>query len=91
MAGEDPKHLARLRELPCCKCGRAPPSVPHHHTGRRGFGQKAHDRDAMPLCHACHEDFHAHAGYFRGWDRATKRRWQDNMADYFARLPETPR
>ena len=59
---EDAKYLARIRELPCCVCGRPGPSDAAHirmsdaawggHWGKRSTGmqEKPSDRWALPLC-----------------------------------------
>ena len=55
--GKDPKHLANIRELPCCVCGAAPPSECHHvkqGTGERGMGLRSSDKWALPLCNEHH-------------------------------------
>lgn len=60
---EDPKHLARVRSLPCVVCGAAPPNEAHHPREGQGMGQKAGDYQAISLCPACHRTgpnaFHA--------------------------------
>jgi hypothetical protein len=78
MAGEDPTHLEHIRSLPCC----APdaPAGCHgrteaHHAGQRAMGQRAHDHTAVPLCRQHHQDWHAGAGPFRGWDQMLRRKW----------------
>lgn len=46
------------RRSPCCACGKAPPSDPHH-LKSRALGGK--DRDCVPLCRGflgCHSCFH---------------------------------
>lgn len=48
-----PAYLAEVRARPCCNCGAAAPSDPHH-AGQRGVGQKADDYTAVPLCRRCH-------------------------------------
>lgn len=45
------------RGRPCCACGQAPPSNPHHVRSRGAGGT---DADAVPLCELCHRDVHAH-------------------------------
>jgi hypothetical protein len=49
----DWKYLAFVRTHPCCACGRMR-WVEAAHTGPHGLGQKAPDRDAVPLCVRCH-------------------------------------
>jgi hypothetical protein len=43
-----PRYLAWIRTLPCAACGRWP--VEAHHAGKRGYGEKASDYTAIPLC-----------------------------------------
>lgn len=73
---KSPKYLAWVRTLPCFACGRSPGGVAHHRTGA-GMGKKASDRETMPLCQPCHQDFHDLRGMFRGFDRAHIRQWQE--------------
>jgi hypothetical protein len=48
---EDPEWLDRVRDLPCCICGQAPPSEAHHLRGVEvGTGKKAGDHSTIPLC-----------------------------------------
>ena len=42
-----PAYLAEVRARPCCNCGAAGPSDPHH-AGQHGVGQKADDYTAIP-------------------------------------------
>lgn len=60
---EDPEHLAHIRTLPCWACAidqrrQEFRTEPHHpRTGGKdgpGAGQKAPDRDVIPLCGAGH-------------------------------------
>jgi hypothetical protein len=76
----DPAYLKRVRNLPCCSCGRQAFHA-HHSTAGRGIGQKASDHESMPLCHPCHHDFHAGSGRFANWDRMKRREWQDAHAE----------
>jgi hypothetical protein len=81
MAGEDPKYLVLVRELPCLAaeldgpdCGGA---IQAHHAGRRpGVALKAHDHSAIPLCSIHHTSFHQLSPPFR-MPRARLRAWQD--------------
>lgn len=59
---EDPAHLERLRHMGCYCCrfdglGWVP-SEPHHPRPGHGTGQKADDRDAIPLCRRHHNEQH---------------------------------
>lgn len=78
----DPAYLARVRELPCCICGRwpvdahhcrslPPANEPHAYTRLPAHGRKSGDRDTIPLCHdGCHQvgplSFHQDK---HGWER----------------------
>lgn len=52
-------HLARIRLLPCCVCGKPAPSDPHHlmrvEAGARGMGLRTADKWAIPLCRRHHD------------------------------------
>lgn len=87
---DDPKHLAKVRTLPCAVCGQMP-SEAHHPKGLEfcGKGQKASDHDAFPLCPACHRTgpnaFHALGK--RAWE-ALYGPQRDHAARTRARLME---
>jgi hypothetical protein len=53
-------HLAFVRQLPCCVCGRD--AEPHHLLrvpgGKRGMGKRNDDCWAIPLCRPCHSGLH---------------------------------
>lgn len=49
-----PEHLVLVRQQPCCGCGAAAPSDPHHF-GERGVGQRCSDLLTVPLCRRCHD------------------------------------
>lgn len=82
MANEDRAYQAWLRTRPCSRCGKSPPSIVHHHTQRRGKGQRAHDHDGMPLCTPCHVGLHGSCGTFKHWPRAQLRQWQDEQCTH---------
>lgn len=48
--GMSEAHLAAVRKLQCCVCGKPGPSEAHHLRIERGMGQKAPDRCTVPLC-----------------------------------------
>lgn len=60
--GNSKRHLALIRQLPCCVTGKRGPSDPHHLreglAHERGIGRKATDRWAVPLCRQLHEEAH---------------------------------
>jgi hypothetical protein len=80
-------YLAKVRALRCFNCWDPGPCEAHHHTSRRGLGQRARDVDAMPLCLVCHRAFHDASGPFKKWTRAQRRELQDDgVADTQKRL-----
>lgn len=82
-AGSDPAHLAWIREQPCCVCLTYDFVEAHHSTVGRGLGQKTSDRETMPLCRACHGNFHNARGCFRDWTRQRRTLWQkERVAEY---------
>ncbi len=85
MAGEDPKHIRHLAELPCAWCGSETGGAPPHHStaSQPGMGRKAHDHEAMPMCVKCHRDFHSASGDFRSWTKRERREWQGRMVELF--------
>jgi len=54
--GMSEKHLALIRQLPCCVCGRAGGEAHHckYGTGERGMGLRSTDKFAIPLCNEDH-------------------------------------
>ena len=54
--GMSKKHLALIRQLPCCVTGWEPCGEAHHlkGTGERGMGMRSTDRWAVPLSHEPH-------------------------------------
>lgn len=76
--GGDPEYLAWIRTHPCCRCGARPPSHAHHEIlNGRGKSQKAPDARTLPLCAACHDQFHAVTGRFHGFTREQRKDYQD--------------
>lgn len=56
-AGRD--HLAYVRALPCCSCGRSPSIAAHYRRGQHAPMQgKPEDRYTVPLCRDCHQRQH---------------------------------
>lgn len=74
-ADKDPRHLAKVRRLPCEVCGRPGPNDAHHRTGG-GMGTKMPDTATIPLCSQHHRDFHDLTGPFKGWTKERLREWQ---------------
>jgi hypothetical protein len=59
--GNCEKHLALIRQLPCCVTGRAGPNDPHHLKSgpaakERGVGMRATDKWLVPLCRSAHDE-----------------------------------
>lgn len=84
MAGEDKGYSDWLkRRRRCAWCGREGAIVVHHSTHHSGMGQRAHDHDAIPLCAACHQDFHDATGRFKGMPKRERLDWQDKMVERY--------
>jgi len=55
--GMSDKHLALIRRLPCCVCGKSYAGEAHHlksGIGERGMGIRTTDRWTVPMCHNDH-------------------------------------
>lgn len=61
---KDPAYLEWLHGLTCMVCNRRP--VEAHHYGPRGYGTKAPDRRAIPLCVEHHQWPHKEAAHTLG-------------------------
>jgi hypothetical protein len=63
------RHMARVKELPCCCCGASGPSHAHHILQGRTPGRRAPDWLTIPVCDDCHVGSHngIHAMH-RMWD-----------------------
>jgi len=63
------KHLAKIRQMPCCVCG-ATPSDPHHIVGVGNgiMGSKASDSMVTPLCRLHHGELHEGKRQDRQWE-----------------------
>lgn len=56
---ECPIYLDFIRAMECLHCGNPPPSDPHHwHPTEKGTGRKPSDCWTVPLCRACHQEYH---------------------------------
>lgn len=55
--GDDDKHRAAIRKLPCAACLRMPAGTIHHlkSAGHRGMSLRAPDKLGVPLCPEHHE------------------------------------
>lgn len=88
MADDDHKYVEWLRKGGCALAGNRIHQCGgsldiHHHTGRRGMGTRASDRDAFPLCHRHHMSFHGAYGLFKGNTKEQRRRWQDDTVAFY--------
>ena len=54
-AKRNPKHLARVKALPCVICRKPGPSDAHHVISGRYSQRKACDFDTIPLCKRHHQ------------------------------------
>lgn len=54
----DEPYLRWVRLQACARCGAVHGIHAHHATAGRGYGQKAPDYTAVPLCALCHRRFH---------------------------------
>jgi hypothetical protein len=61
-------YLAFVRARPCCLCACPGPSDPHHF-GAHGTSIKCDDLFTVPLCRACHDEWHR-SGRHRGRNRS---------------------
>jgi hypothetical protein len=84
VAGEDPVYARILRTIACrlAYTGRCTGAIEVHHpthlrhTGHDG--RRAHDHEAIPLCHGHHVvELHGLNGFFREFVRAGMRAWHD--------------
>lgn len=71
----DPAHLAFIRDLPCCHCGRHQSQAAHVRKGTNGgTGIKPGDDWTLPLCHECHHLQHqiGEVAFFKDMDAARR-------------------
>lgn len=49
----------KLKQLPCCQCGKTPVDIAHSNFVEhgKGMGIKANDKYTIPLCRKCHREF----------------------------------
>lgn len=82
----DPEYMAWIRRQPCAASALSPchGRVEADHTGRRGYGQRAHDATCIPLCHSHHMQRADFSGPFKTWDQYHMRRWLDGVAQRFS-------
>lgn len=113
MAGEDPDyiHWLHAQECACQPCASLPHDIEANHStaapvfsgnkrigGKRGLGQRTHDRDAFPLCRKHHHQFTnvRERGFFKGWTREQVNAWQLEQSKIYrdryeaARASESP-
>lgn len=76
----DKGYLSAIHDLPCF----ASLSVEGHrcdwviqadHQGRRGYGQKSHDRESVSLCVLGHLERETFSGPMKTWNQARMREW----------------
>ena len=60
----NPAYLKWLTRFPCFACGEDRRPRDAAHFGAHGLSTKASDMDALPLCRACHQQFHASSRRF---------------------------
>jgi len=67
---KSPRHLDRVRNLPCCVTGIGPPCEAHHirYPGITGVGKKSSDYFTIPLTPELHREFHTRGR--REWELA---------------------
>jgi hypothetical protein len=70
----DPKYLDWIRRQPCLLCGGPSEAA---HTGPHGYGQKASDHDAIPLCWR----HHRWEGDKLSYHQLGKRFWDTHLLD----------
>lgn len=71
----DNKRLQKIRQMPCCECGRPAPSQAAHsnfYQHGKGRGIKASDEYVIPLCAKHHHQFDT---YSMGMNREQSKKW----------------
>lgn len=88
MAGEDPVHVERIKQRRCAMCRAHGPVEAHHSTASQpGMAKRSHDHEAIPLCAACHRDFHGASARFRWMGKEGRRDWQRTMVALYRPPP----
>jgi hypothetical protein len=96
LADED--YLAWIRSLPCAVCPLDDRTHAHHlkhgkGERRGGMGIRVHDHLTIPSCARHHRQFHAGTGYFKGWSKERKLKWQERwiarLRKRYARLSDS--
>lgn len=59
--------------------GRCRGRVQADHAGKRGLGQKCPDDECIPLCQHHHQSRTDYSGYFKNWNGAQMREWNDRI------------
>ncbi len=85
MAGEDKDYIDWIKQQPCNQCGKQGSCDAHHKTGA-GLAMRSHDHLAMPLCRACHTEFHASSGAFKKMEKQARRDYQDEAIERCRRV-----
>lgn len=70
-------YMLVVKSLPCVArhMGGCAGEVQADHAGRRGIGQKCHDREVISLCARHHHQRTNFSGPFRSWNQADMRVW----------------
>lgn len=85
----DQEYMGKVAAMACL--GRLLPATGYHCQGRvnvhHAFGRYATDSDrkTIPLCEACHRNYHNHSGVFAGWSKERRKTWS-TWAVEFVRL-----
>lgn len=76
----DPEYIHDGHRRACCARDivghRCQGAIEMDHVGARGYGQKSHDSEAIPLCQLGHRERTDHSGAFRDMPRADERAWK---------------
>lgn len=84
MANDDKPYADWLRAFRCHMCSGLPVEL-HHKTGF-GLALRASDREAIPLCRSCHQQFHHASGRFRYMNKQERKAWQAEAVEHFRKL-----
>lgn len=81
-------YMLAVKGLPCVAraLGGCYGEVQADHAGRRGIGQKCHDREVISLCARHHDQRTNFSGPFRSWNQAQMRAWLAAMVELTQRI-----
>ena len=71
-------YMLFVKSLPCYVGIDCSGEIEADHAGDHGIGRKGDDCKTIPLCKKHHAERHAHAGYFRDFDKIQMREWKAN-------------